>query len=808
MSRYICIHGHFYQPPRENPWLEEIELEERARPYHDWNERITEECYAPNAASRILDSDRRIIDVMNNYSRISFDFGPTLLSWMEDHSPEVYESIIEADEESRKRFSGHGSAIAQAYNHMIMPLANSRDKRTQIRWGIRDFEYHFGRMPEGMWLPETAVDVETLDIMAEEGISFTILAPHQANRVRELGSESWNDVSNGNINTRRPYLCRLPSGGEMTVFFYNGSISKDVGFGGSLGDGRKFAEKLRGKFSDNAEDSQLVHFATDGETYGHHREYGDMALARCLYEIESGDYADMTVYGEYLERHPPEHEVEILEETSWSCEHGVDRWRRDCGCNTGKNPGWTQEWRGPLRDAMNWLRNSLVPIYEDRASKYLNDPWIARDDYVSLILERSEENLEDYFSRHSKRDISQEEKVQLLKLLEMQRNAMLMFTSCGWFFDDIAGEEGRQVLRYAARAMQLADEVAGVDLEPEYMNILREAPCNSDRCKNGKEEYERLVEPGIVDFYDLTAHYAIASLFEEYSDEQTVYSFKVGRNSYDLEQVGGQRLSIGEVSVMSNLTREERNMAFTVIHLGEHNIMSGVMDLAESDSFIDIQSELRTNFLRGNAAETIHIIDERFGEDNYSLWDLFPDEQRSVLKKIMEKRVLELEDILRDEYEEIHPMLRAIRGMNVSPPSFLVRVAELVTNANLKRIFREKDLDLERLEDVLEDTKIEDIQIDEEKLSFDAARRIERYMEELERSPFNLPLIERVDHLIDLLYSANVNLDLWKAQNYYFEIGKAYYDEMRKKAESGDGEAEKWIEGFDSLGRRLNVKFI
>ena len=187
MEHYVCIHGHFYQPPRENPWLEEVELQDSAYPYHDWNERITEECYRPNMASRILGPDRKIIDIVNNYSKISFDFGPTLLSWLERHAPDVYQGVIDADKKSQERFSGHGAAIAQAYNHIIMPLANSRDKRTQIAWGIYDFEHRFGRKPEGMWLPETAVDLETLDILAEYGIKFTILSPHQAKRVRSIG---------------------------------------------------------------------------------------------------------------------------------------------------------------------------------------------------------------------------------------------------------------------------------------------------------------------------------------------------------------------------------------------------------------------------------------------------------------------------------------------------------------------------------------------------------------------------------------------------------------------------------------------
>ena len=353
MSYYVCIHGHFYQPPRENPWLEEVELQEGAHPYHDWNEKITAECYAPNTASRILNSERKIIEIVNNYSKISFDFGPTLLLWLERHAPEVYQVIIETDKECQKKYSGHGPAIAQVYNHMIMPLANSRDKRTQVVWGIRDFEHRFGRKPEGMWLPETAVDLETLDIMAEYGIKFTILAPHQASRIRKIGEEKWNNVLGGNINPKMPYLCRLPSGRSISIFFYDQSVSLDVAFGDLLKNGENFALKIVRSFSQAQRQPQIVHIATDGETYGHHLKFGDMALSYCLHYIESRNLAQITIYGEYLEKNPPTYEVEIIENTSWSCFHGIERWRSDCGCRMGAEPEFKQEWRTHLREAMD-----------------------------------------------------------------------------------------------------------------------------------------------------------------------------------------------------------------------------------------------------------------------------------------------------------------------------------------------------------------------------------------------------------------------------------------------------------------------
>ena len=323
-TKYICIHGHFYQPPRENAWLEAVEVQDSAHPYHDWNRRITVECYSANVYSRILDDAGRIEKIVNNYEKISFNFGPTLLAWMEIHAPDVYQAVLEADKRSMARYSGHGSALAQAYNHMIMPLAHERDKHTQVLWAIRDFEYRFGRRPEGMWLPETAVDLETLEVLADQGILFTILSPDQAAQTRGLEDTDWCDVSDGAIDPKVPYLQQLEGGGTMTLFFYDGPISRAVAFEGLLKNGEAFAERLVSGFADQ-ETPQLLHIATDGESYGHHFPHGDMALAYALHYIESQDLAQLTNYGEFLEKCPPTQEVQIKENTSWSCAHGVAR---------------------------------------------------------------------------------------------------------------------------------------------------------------------------------------------------------------------------------------------------------------------------------------------------------------------------------------------------------------------------------------------------------------------------------------------------------------------------------------------------
>ncbi|MBI4199342.1 MAG: DUF3536 domain-containing protein [Chloroflexi bacterium] len=499
MERFICIHGHFYQPPRENPWLEAVERQESARPFHDWNERVTAECYAPNSAARILDGAGRTVRIVNNYAGMSFNFGPTLLAWMERRAPETYQSILEADRDSQKAFSGHGSALAQAYNHMILPLANRRDKYTQVLWGIRDFERRFGRWPEGMWLPETAVDLETLEILAQVGIRFTILAQHQARRVRPMGRTPWRDVSGGRADPTMPYQLRLPSGRSIQLFFRDGAISRAVAFEGLLSQGEDLVNRLLSAFSEERPWPQLVHIATDGETYGHHHKYGEMALAYALHHISSTNLARLTNYGEYLEGHPPTHEVEVWENTSWSCPHGVERWRSDCGCKVGNRPGWTQAWRAPLRAALDWLRDTLAPRYEQMAASLLKDPWAARDDYVSVVLDRSTDAVQRLLHKHALRPLAEEERVTVLKLLELQRQAMLMYTSCGWFFDDLAGIEAVQVLLYAGRAIQLAEDLFGEAVEPMFLSLLEQARSNDPEHGDGRRIYARLVKPAEVD---------------------------------------------------------------------------------------------------------------------------------------------------------------------------------------------------------------------------------------------------------------------------------------------------------------------
>ncbi|HPQ80368.1 MAG TPA: DUF3536 domain-containing protein [bacterium] len=600
-DRRVCIHAHFYQPPRENPWLEEVEVQYSAYPHHDWNERVCAECYAPNAASRILGGDRKILDIVNNYSRISFNFGPTLLTWMARHEPEVYGAILDADRQSRELFSGHGSALAQVYNHVIMPLADERDKRTQVIWGIRDFEHRFKRRPEGMWLAETAVDIPTLEALAEQGIAFTILAQHQAGRVRRKGEDAWHDLNGEPLDTKVPYACPLPSGRSMALFFYDGRIAHDIAFGNLLDDGGRFANRLM-QALDDRDGPQLVHIATDGETYGHHHRFGDMALAYCLHHIDADESLELTVYGEHLERFPPEHEVEIVEKTSWSCAHGVERWRSDCGCRAGGDSEWVQGWRAPLRGAFDWLKEGLDRIYEEKIETFSPDPWAARDSYIDAILDRSTEAVDAFLTRNCPGARSPDDVRQVLRLLEMQRHSMLMYTSCAWFFDEISGIETVESLRCAARAMQLAQDSAGIDLESSFESLLAKAPSNVSAFGDGSRVYEILVKPSVVNLLRVGAHYAVSSLFEEYHDTTRIYSYEAERIFHHLTEMGRQRLLVGRARLRSSIVREEEIVTFAVLHLGDHNLYGGVRPSGSDDAYESMRQEIQDVFRREMSA--------------------------------------------------------------------------------------------------------------------------------------------------------------------------------------------------------------
>jgi alpha-amylase/alpha-mannosidase (GH57 family) len=804
LNRFVCIHGHFYQPPRENPWLDEVEVQDSAYPYHDWNERVTSECYARNAAARILDNKRRIVDIVNNYSKISFNFGPTLLSWMQVKDPESYAAVLEADRLSQEYYSGHGSAIAQVYNHMIMPLANKRDKLTQIKWGIKDFETRFKRKPEGMWLAETAVDLESLDMMASEGIKFTILAPHQAKRIKQDGQEMlWRDVSMAQVDPRVPYFCNLPSGRKMSIFFYDGPVSLGVAFEGLLNSGEQFAKRLIGAFGVTNPSAQIVNIATDGETYGHHHKFGDMALAYCLRYIESNQLAQLTVYGDFLQKFPPTHEVEIVENSSWSCMHGVERWRSDCGCSTGGQSGWNQKWRAPLRQTLDWLRGQIDPLYESEMSLFNKDVWGVRDRYIDVILDRSEENMETFLKDVAGRTLEEDEKIKVLKLLEMQSNGMLMYTSCGWFFNDVAGLETVQIIKYAARVIQLAHELSSIGLEDAFISRLSQVVSNDPEAKDGAHIYRTVVKPSIVDLLRVVAHYAMTSLFEQYPAETTMYSYHVKSEHYDLKEAGRLRLAVGSAKVRSKDTWEKANICFAVLHLGDHNFIGGV-DYVNADGFSKMRGQMTNAFLESDTPGVIGTIKDYFKYHNYSLWHLFKEEQQKILNQVLASTMDDIETSFRQIYDHHYPLMQIKNEISLPLPRMLLTVVEFVLNRDISKILEAEDVDIKRFKQLVEEMKRWSFKRDQVDFVFLAGHRISSLMKQLSDNPDNIYLLEKIIVILELLSQLSLDIDLWRAQNTYFAMGQRIYPDIISQA-GGNELADRWVKLFDHLGEILQV---
>ena len=784
-KRFICIHGHFYQPPRENGWLEAVELQDSAYPYHDWNARISAECYAANAASRILDEQGRIVRMVNNYANMSFNFGPTLLAWMVEHAPDVYRLILEADSLSRDRFAGHGSALAQAYNHMILPLA---------------------RQPEGMWLPETAVDRETLEVMAELGIRFTILSPYQAAKVRAIGETQWHDVDGGTIDPTIPYIQRLASGSSMVIFFYDGPISRAVAFERLLKNGETFANRLLGAFLEERQEAQLVNIATDGESYGHHHRYGDMALAYALDYIETNGSVRLTNYGEFLANFPPSHEVEIFDNTSWSCAHGIERWRSDCGCNSGRNQEWNQAWREPLRNTLDWLRDALATPYEEKARQYLQDPWQARNDYIGVIMNRATDNVEQFLKQYSVRPLLPPDKINVLKLLEMQRHLLLMYTSCGWFFDELSGIETVQIIQYAGRAIQLYNDVFSTDIEPQFLEQLVQAKSNIADHRDGRRIFEKFVKPAMVDLRRVAAHYAVSSLFEDYPQKATIFCYNASRRDYHIAEAGRAKMAVGRVDVASDITQKSAGFYFGVMHFGDHNLACGVREYMEGESYQRLREEIFESFEKADFPQVLRIQDQYFESSRYSLKSLFRDEQRKILDILLEATEEEAQSAFRHLFEHHVPLMRFLKDSNSLPPRALVAAGELVINSDLRREFASDHLNFEAIQILLEEADLAGISLDADTLEFTLRKNIEHLAEHLRSHPELPGLLEQLLSGIELVYALPFDVNLRRVQDLYYGLAQSLYPEFKQKAQQGDDTANRWVEDFKNLSAKLMIR--
>ena len=811
-ERYICIHGHFYQPPRENPWLETVEIQDSAAPYHDWNERITAECYAPNGASRILNAENEIIRILNNYSRISFNFGPTLLSWLEDNAPRVYRMILEADRSTQKRFGGHGSAMAQVYNHIIMPLANTRDRITQIRWGIADFERRFGRKPEGMWLAETAVDSETLDLLAEHDILFTILAPYQCARIRPLApvvstqakmweqEPDWVETPDGAVDTRRPYLVRCRNGRSITIFFYDGPRSRAIAFEKLLNSGEVFADRLMQGFS-SEDEPQLVHVTTDGESYGHHHKHGDMALAYALKRIEQQQTARLTNYGEFLEKFPPAFEAEIFENTSWSCFHGIERWRSNCGCNGG-HPGWNQQWRAPLRKGLDWLRDTLAPLTALAGKSLFHDVWAARDAYIRVVLDRNTSSIDTFFTEQAARELSGSERTTALKLMELQRHAQLMYTSCGWFFDEISGIETVQIIAYACRVLQLAGELFGADgsqLEEEFIRLLSAAKSNVPEEKDGGAVYRHTAKKEKAGLEQVAAHYAISSIFTSYPQETELFCYLIRRQAYEVVTSGRGRLVLGEALIASDITEETETIAFAVLHFGDQNITAAVerYDPAQSEEHTAFVQAAKAAVVRADFPEVIRLFDRHFGTQSYTIHSLFRDEQRKILELILASTLSEVESNLISIYENHASLLHFLSQAGLPLPPGLALAASFAINAGLRRALESDPIDAIQARTYLALTSADQVALDQHLLSYLADQKMKSAMVKLHAEPEKPERLESAIHTASILTELPFELNLWQAQNIWYDTLKLFRNRPQPPAE--------WMQQFLALGEQLGI---
>ncbi|MBE7713685.1 MAG: DUF3536 domain-containing protein [Cyanobacteria bacterium SIG26] len=813
IEKFLTIHGHFYQPPRENPWLEAIELQDSALPFHDWNERICKECYNPNSVSRIVDNRNRILDIVNNYEYMSFNFGPTLLSWMEEFAPLTYERIIKADIESQSQHNGHGNAMAQVYNHIIMPLANLKDKETQVKWGIRDFEYRFGRKPEGIWLAETAVDDETLKVLVENGIKFTVLSPYQALKIRKKNTKDWQDVSWGNIDPARSYEYTIKSdtSKKIDLFFYDGAISRSVAFDELLTDGNKFIKRLKEGVSEVRDYPQLINIATDGESYGHHTKFGDMALSYVLKIKAEDEGFKITNYAEYLEAYKSDYEADIKQASSWSCFHGVGRWKEDCGCSTGGHPGWNQKWRSSLRNALDYLRDELVKVFEYEGPKYFTkDVWEVRNDYIEVILDRSYSNIRKFQKDHFQPELTEEEKVKGMELLEIQRQAMLMYTSCGWFFSEISGIETVQIMKYAARAMQLAAGFTDENLEIKFLEILKEAKSNIQEFGTGKDIYERFVKPSVVTSKQVACLWAISSLYQDFEDEEDVYCYSVKCNDYQKATKGNANFIIGNIEIRSKVTLQKSNLVFALMQYAGGDFHCTIKEFSTNNEYQELKTNLIKTFMLNPITEIIRSLDEKFGKEYFTLKDIFIEERKKILQILLKDQLAKFADTYKGMYQQGKGSIYHMQNLGLEIPNeFKISAAyalskrynDLLANSDG---FVEKNI-IQEIMDINFEAKKMNIQIDKTPSNKNFAKRINTNLIRLTKS-FEIQQADAIVELFEIIEKLDLQIDISESQNiYYNKIYHRIGDIIENNLENKKEKDIKFIKLLLEIGVKLNV---
>ncbi len=799
LTRFVCVHGHFYQPPRENPWIDAIDPQPSAAPYHDWNARVAAECYAPNTAARILDAHGRIRHIVNNYSWMSFNVGPTLMRWLAQHDRDTYQGIIAADYEGRQRFGGHGPAIAQVYGHLIMPLATPRDRRTQVAWGVADFVHHYGRKPEGMWLAEAAVCTDSLEALAEHGIAFTILAPHQAHAIRPLTGGDWQLTQAHGIDTTRPYQVNLPSGRRIAVFFYDGGVSQSIAFQGLLNNGETLAHALLGALPATNDRPCLAHVATDGESYGHHHRHGEMALAYALHHIQQSGQAQITVYGEFLARFPPTHEVAIVEQSSWSCVHGVERWRSDCGCHTGGELGWNQAWRGPLRDALDWAHVQIESAWERQAQACFRDPWQARDAYIDIMNSPNDRTITEFLHTHGKRGVS---RFPALGLLELQRQLMQSYTSCAWFFNDASGIETIQVLRYAARALQLAEQTMEMDLTEGFHERLEAVVSNTGVTL--AELYQTQVRPLQLHLADVCAHDALTALFLDAPPTEVIYQHHIERQQTQRWQLGDLRVALGVSQVTAILTGERQQFLYGVILAGAQILTGGISPHPHRYDALRTQIE---HAVQTHQRE--HIVAAMHGEIgtfDYTLRSIFKDEQRTILTALLQGVVDDAVRRYHTLYREHLPLMRFLQSMALPLPNELQIAAGVAMYADVLHALAATPPAIETLAHTLKAAKAAGVTLDASNLRYQFQHALKQLAHQLSPASTDAGLLQRIIAFVDIVTPYDV--DIWVLQNHYNEVWQRTYPAMHVNAQAGDRHAQAWCNAWVALGTRLNMAVV
>lgn len=781
MSRAdVIFHGHFYQPPRENPWTDEVEREWSADPFHDWNQRIHHECYAANATSRIHDAQGRVESILDNYEWISFNFGPTLLRWMERHDPATLERIVDADRRSRERWDGHGNAIAQTYNHMILPLADDDDVRTQITWARREFESRFGRRPEGFWLAETAASHRVLDELARQRLRFVILAPQQAARVRPLDGSQWTDVRGEKVDPSRAYLYRSEEDPSLSLalFFYDRGLGAACSFGKALSSGDRLADQFEAAFDAQRDHHQLLHVAVDGETAGHHVRWGNLALSWALGRALEKRGFRLTNYSRYLSENPPTFEARLEhgpygEGSSWSCAHGVGRWIRDCGCRLDPGAPTQQRWRTPLRQALDLLRDGGRRFYREQMEALGVDADAARDDYVRLLLAHDPRTRQRFLQLHGAEDLDEERTRRLFGLLEMQHQAQLMYTSCGWFFDDVGGLETVQILRYAARCLEVWEELGGEPPREAFLAKLAEARSNDRTRGTGADIFRRDAQSARVTAERAVAHLAMLSVLEAPPEQGRLGLHRYERSHFHLRERGGTRLVTGRFVLEHTRTLAQHELSVAMLHTGGLEFLTGVAPLDEA-AFDSMQQRLHEAFDQ-SGDEAIHqAFDRCFGAHRYGVEDLLESGKQELLGDLFSQMIRRFGENYAHLYDEYRPVLASLRELGMELPDELRTAISFALRRRFERDLLGRSLeslehDGESLRELLREARRQGIRID----SPESRRRISGWLvesietagETAARSPEGAAeALRRSLHVLDIAEELGLDLDHGEAQ--------------------------------------------